>query len=198
MAWQSYPFTRLVVAGDLFERRAEPELLAPFFSWCQVQDVEFLGLTPGNHDRGLEAVPELPLSPDGFELGNWRVVHEPTTTSKRWICGHWHPCVRVGGKRVPCYVVGALGLICQRSHAMLALSVETLALPQGSITIPAMDLPPAKPAAGQALRAFARTPKVKHKAHRRKAAKVLRDLNRRPAAFRRRAFTGHYLSARIA
>ncbi len=154
-AWRAQPFARLVVAGDLFERRADADLLAPLLSWCRLHDVEFLGLTPGNHDRGLENVPELRIWPEGFEVGRWRIVHEPGTITDSWVCGHFHPCLRIQGRKIPCYVIGANRLILPAfSRDAAGVEVTALGLEKGFTVVPAVEVPPMKPAAGQLLRAL--------------------------------------------
>jgi putative SbcD/Mre11-related phosphoesterase len=108
--WQAHGgigFRRLVVAGDLFEGSVVPDLFAEFSSGMAERGIEWLGLVPGNHDRRAALADAIqPLWPDGVELGDWRVLHgdiEPSTGKR--IMGHWHPAVRVQGRKVPCFLV---------------------------------------------------------------------------------------------
>jgi metallophosphoesterase superfamily enzyme len=116
-------FRRLVVAGDLFEREARLDLLQPFVDLLEGLGVEFLGLVPGNHDRGWQKLAGvIPLYPHGMALGRWAVLHaeDPFSarenkralngssekeTASRLVSGHEHPAVRWQGRRLPCYVV---------------------------------------------------------------------------------------------
>ncbi len=93
----------LVIAGDLFERAFDPALWADLNHHLRQTGVHFDGLIPGNHDRALTG--DLPLFPDGKQLGGWLVVHgdgalPPTPT----VVGHFHPSIRHGGRKVPCYL----------------------------------------------------------------------------------------------
>jgi metallophosphoesterase superfamily enzyme len=122
-------FRRLLVAGDLFEREARIGLLKPFVELLKQLGVEFLGLVPGNHDRGWRTLAEvIPLHPNGVVVGGWKVVHaedplsarrikralngssEGSQTS-RLVLGHEHPAVRWQGRRLPCYVVAPRRLL---------------------------------------------------------------------------------------
>jgi len=44
----------LIVAGDLFERAFDPAIVVPFLEVLDRLKIRFLGLVPGNHDRGLD------------------------------------------------------------------------------------------------------------------------------------------------
>src|SRR4051812_49041620 len=52
---------QVVIAGDLFEEAYRPDLAAELGAWLKAAKVEFVGLVPGNHDRGLERNLDLPL-----------------------------------------------------------------------------------------------------------------------------------------
>ncbi len=100
-------FRRLVVAGDLFEKTFVPELHAEFRALLEGLGVEWVGLVPGNHDRAAARHAALvPLWPDGVTLGDWRVMHgDGAPGVGKCVIGHWHPCVRVEGRKLPCYLV---------------------------------------------------------------------------------------------
>lgn len=124
---------RLVIAGDLLEDGRCHGALAAFEDWLNREGIELVALVPGNHDRGLEtssqATPKLPLYPDGFLLGDWRVLHgDEAIPDGPVIQGHEHPCFRWSPRRHvvrprffdrtytpavegPCYLVGPRRLI---------------------------------------------------------------------------------------
>jgi metallophosphoesterase superfamily enzyme len=96
----------LLIAGDLFERAFDAALWSDFYLRLRNTGVHFEGLIPGNHDRALTG--DLPLLPEGKQLGSWHVVHgdgviPPTPT----VLGHFHPSIRQGGRKVPCYIAAA-------------------------------------------------------------------------------------------
>lgn len=107
-----YRVRHVVVAGDLFETRADPETAGEFLALAKRLNVD-VTLVPGNHDRGFEASPGLPLCADGFRLGRWRVVHGHGPRPRgRAVMGHFHPWLRLAGQAgVPCYLVEATTLI---------------------------------------------------------------------------------------
>lgn len=109
-AHRSLAFRRLLIAGDWFERRADAALIRPWLQSFADHKIEFLGLVVGNHDRGLESVPQLPIWPEGFQLDGWNIQHE-TEDGERTVQGHWHPSVRWQGRKVPSFVVGTSSLI---------------------------------------------------------------------------------------
>jgi putative SbcD/Mre11-related phosphoesterase len=111
-AVERYGFKRLLVAGDLFERRFEADPYQAFVAFLERQHIEWLGLVPGNHDRGVADLAALPIWPDGFRLGEWIVIHGDgaAPTGKR-VLGHWHPCVGCRGGKLPCYLVGSEELV---------------------------------------------------------------------------------------
>jgi metallophosphoesterase superfamily enzyme len=105
---------RLAVAGDLFESGPDRELAAGLLAWCAAEGVELAAVAPGNHDRGLAGVADLlPVRPDGFDLGGWRVVHgdgEPPPGPV--VQGHEHPWVRWShALSGPCYLAAPESLI---------------------------------------------------------------------------------------
>ncbi len=101
-------FRRLAVAGDLFEGGADRELVVQLLAWLIAEELELLGVVPGNHDRGLTRLADtLPLFPDGIALGAWRVVHgDAGLPDGPVVQGHWHPCLRWGRVAAPCYLIG--------------------------------------------------------------------------------------------
>jgi uncharacterized protein len=99
----------VLIAGDLFERAFDSALWSEFHDRLRNAGVHFDGLIPGNHDRALNG--DFPAYPDGKQLGPWRVVHgdgvlPPTPT----VLGHFHPSIRHGGRKVPCYLAAAARL----------------------------------------------------------------------------------------
>ena len=73
-AVKTHDIRSLVVAGDLFERGYDAELLQQFLAVLDHLHIQFLGLVPGNHDRGIEkAAPVMPLFPEGYEIGRAHV-----------------------------------------------------------------------------------------------------------------------------
>jgi metallophosphoesterase superfamily enzyme len=100
-------FERLVVAGDLFESGVHPACLREFLHVLDELEIEWAGLVPGNHDRGWEALRgDMPVFPDGIQLGPWHVMHSKPAERQRGQCvvGHWHPMTTLAGLRVPCYL----------------------------------------------------------------------------------------------
>ncbi len=89
---------RLVIAGDLLEDGRCHETLTAFRHWLRQAGIELAGVVPGNHDAGLEtslATSKLPLYPDGFSLGEWKVIHgDGAIPDGRVVQGHEHPCLR--------------------------------------------------------------------------------------------------------
>jgi putative SbcD/Mre11-related phosphoesterase len=115
VATQLAPLTRaltdgnvqsLVIAGDMFERSFDAEIWRVFRICVSRSGVRFLGLIPGNHDRGCDKAPsDLPILSDGLAVGRWQILHGdgllPTTPV---VIGHHHPCVLRRGRKIPCYL----------------------------------------------------------------------------------------------
>jgi putative SbcD/Mre11-related phosphoesterase len=100
---------RLVIAGDLFEDAAGRALVPDLLRWLAGHDLELAGVVPGNHDRGLARTDAgLPVCPDGVRLGDWLMVHgDGALPPGRLVLGHFHPCLRWGGRlAAPCYLIG--------------------------------------------------------------------------------------------
>lgn len=104
-----YGVRRLVFAGDLLEDGRCIEALAEFLAWLTEAGIELAAIIPGNHDAAVPTIPgELAFFPKGIELQGWRVVHGDAIPPRgKVIHGHFHPCLRWGGKiAAPCYLVG--------------------------------------------------------------------------------------------
>jgi putative SbcD/Mre11-related phosphoesterase len=104
----------LLIAGDMFEDGRRPDTAAELLDWLGQNQIELLGVVPGNHDRGLDqAGVSWPLYPEGVRLGGWHIVHGDGRLPRgRVIHGHVHPCLRWGKRHaVPCFLVGARRLI---------------------------------------------------------------------------------------
>jgi metallophosphoesterase superfamily enzyme len=100
---------RLIVAGDLFEESYCGPMVTQLLDWLYQRGVELTGVVAGNHDRGLEkGKDQLPLFPEGVELGGWRIVHgDGALPPGRLVLGHFHPCLRWTPRlAAPCYLVG--------------------------------------------------------------------------------------------
>jgi metallophosphoesterase superfamily enzyme len=113
-ALRLHGLTRLAVAGDLLEDGRCRDVLDDFCAWLQGAGVELVGVAPGNHDGpALLGAADLPVFPDGFDLGGWRVLHgDGSLPAGRVVCGHVHPWARWrGGAGGPCYLVGAGRLV---------------------------------------------------------------------------------------
>lgn len=97
----------VIVAGDLFERGYDADLHRQFLDVLDGLRIEFLGLVPGNHDRGVEKA-TLPLQQfaEGFDLAGWRIVHgDQPNALARVVMGHWHPAIRSRRRKLPCFLV---------------------------------------------------------------------------------------------
>lgn len=101
----------VVVAGDLFERGFDPAIYREWLGELDRLKMRFAGLVPGNHDR-IPPDADVPILPDGYELAGWRIRHgDKEMNEERVICGHWHPAVRVNGRKRPCFLVRGWSLI---------------------------------------------------------------------------------------
>ncbi len=113
-ALRRHGLTRLAVAGDLLEDGRCKEVLDEFRAWLDGAGLELVGIAPGNHDGpALPGAADLPVFPDGFDVGGWRVVHgDGPLPPGRVVQGHAHPWARWrGGAGGPCYLVGADRLV---------------------------------------------------------------------------------------
>jgi uncharacterized protein len=99
---------RLVIAGDLFEKCYCDALAAELLCWLECANVALAAVIPGNHDRGLiNHGVRLPVFVDGIRLGGWHVAHgDGKLPQRRAICGHYHPCLRLGRIMSPCFLIG--------------------------------------------------------------------------------------------
>jgi len=110
--------TRVVFLGDFLhsERSQASSTLDALARWRGARPALELTLVRGNHDQragdppadlGIEALDE-PLV-----LGGLRLCHHPRPRPGGYVlAGHWHPCVRLGGRahdrlRLPCFWFGA-------------------------------------------------------------------------------------------
>jgi uncharacterized protein len=108
-AFHIHAVRRMVIAGDLFEAGLAVEIIRPLLGWLRAASVELAAVVPGNHDRGLaRAAGLLPVHPDGFTLGRWRVVHgDSALPDGPVVQGHEHPRFRwSAGVSAPCYLIG--------------------------------------------------------------------------------------------
>jgi putative SbcD/Mre11-related phosphoesterase len=112
-AAKTLQFQGLVVAGDLFERGFDAPLATQFLDVLADLQIRFLGLVPGNHDRGVDQTDGLlPIHANGFDLNDWRIVHgDQPTDGENVVMGHWHPALRRRGYKSPCFLVGKTQLI---------------------------------------------------------------------------------------
>ncbi len=110
---QAHGIQRLVIAGDLFEDVHGRELAGELLERLLASGIDLAGVVPGNHDRGLARdACGLPLERDGVLLGDWRVLHGDGPLPRgRLVLGHFHPALRWGRLRVPCYLVSASRII---------------------------------------------------------------------------------------
>jgi uncharacterized protein len=112
-AAKTYDLRNLLVAGDLFERGYDAAVHRQFLDLLDRLRIEFLGLVPGNHDRGLDkAALPLPLFPEGYDLECWRIVHgDRAIEGTRTVMGHWHPAIFWKRGKVPCFLARGHQLI---------------------------------------------------------------------------------------
>ena len=103
----------LVVAGDLFESGLDADSIRRFRAVVDECRLRLTGVVPGNHDRGWrDFALELPMMPDGIDIGGWRIVHgDGPVSGDRILCGHHHPAWRSAGRTMPCYLVGPNRLV---------------------------------------------------------------------------------------
>jgi putative SbcD/Mre11-related phosphoesterase len=104
---------RLVIAGDLFEAGARAGLVDDLRDWLGHHRIELLAVVPGNHDRRLDNDPcGLPLFPQAFVLGDWKVLHgDGRLPAGPLVHGHFHPCLRWRGVVARCFLVGTRRLV---------------------------------------------------------------------------------------
>lgn len=114
---QRHAAARVVFLGDFLHsaRSQAPSTLGALARWRAAWPALALTLVRGNHDEragdppaalGVEVVDE-PL-----RLGMLALCHHPRPVAGAYVlAGHWHPCVRIGGRahdslRLPCYWFG--------------------------------------------------------------------------------------------
>ena len=119
---------RLVVAGDLLENSRASEYAQEFLHWLNTTKTDLAALVPGNHDRaGLRRLFGSRYFPDGYSLGDWRVVHgHGRLPAGRLIYGHHHPSLEFGREvKAPCYLVGGRSIVLP-AHSRNASGVNVL------------------------------------------------------------------------
>ena len=120
---------RLVIAGDLLETGRLPALAEDLLKWLKQTGVELAAVTPGNHDRGsLRALLGECYFPDGFSIGDWRVVHgHKRLPAGQLIYGHYHPSLDFGREvKASCYLVGRRSIMLP-AHSRNASGFNVLA-----------------------------------------------------------------------
>jgi putative SbcD/Mre11-related phosphoesterase len=103
----------VIVAGDLFERGYDRLLAEQLLEFLHAHNIAFQGLVPGNHDRGIEkASIALSIFPDGYQLAGWQIAHgdRPLEHAKT-VSGHWHPSLRRGRVKTPCFLTNGSQLV---------------------------------------------------------------------------------------
>ena len=102
-----FPFSRLIVAGDLVEshhlcRRTAADL-ATLRAWLESRQIQFTPLR-GNHDPATPASGPLTLQLDD----GWTIAHghHPLPAAPRAVTGHLHPSLKVQSVTTPCFLVG--------------------------------------------------------------------------------------------
>lgn len=106
----------LFILGDLFHSKIamNEELLAAWQAFLESTETE-IHLLLGNHDRRLlKSLAHLPMQTtiENIQLGSFLLSHEPCPDGDAVnICGHIHPCFRMGSKldrlRLPCFYFDA-------------------------------------------------------------------------------------------
>jgi putative SbcD/Mre11-related phosphoesterase len=135
---------RLVVAGDLVEsvrpwRRTAAEL-ARLRKWLDERAVRLV-LLSGNHDRGLpglirQGAAELfdgeLVFQDSLVLDGWTIVHgHCRVAAEKLIVGHFHPVLKVIGRRVPCFLANPSTIMLPAfSNNAAGLDVASAGLPR--------------------------------------------------------------------
>lgn len=107
---------RLIVAGDLVESpRPNARTAADvrrLGDWLSARSVDWT-IIPGNHDRALSGLADLPIEPTGvLNLAGWTIQHgDRPPVGDRIIIGHHHPTFRAEGFAAPCFLAGPRLLI---------------------------------------------------------------------------------------
>jgi putative SbcD/Mre11-related phosphoesterase len=114
LVFRRHQVRRLVIAGDLFESGHSAAIAGELLAWLEQHSVNLSAVVPGNHDRGIAgAAGLLPVCPDGFCVGKWRVVHgDGVLPEGPVVQGHEHLCLRwKTDVRAPCYLIGPNRLV---------------------------------------------------------------------------------------
>jgi metallophosphoesterase superfamily enzyme len=101
----------IIVAGDLFESGYDAAIFQQFLDVLAGTDLRLLGVVPGNHDRGIDKATDVPLFPAGYHLGGWRIIHGDQPQEGQMVMGHWHPAIRKGRRKAPCFLIRGRQLI---------------------------------------------------------------------------------------
>jgi len=105
---------RMVIAGDLFEAMPDLDTATGLLAWFARVGVELAAVVPGNHDGKLSGLAHLlPVCPDGFDVGGWRVLHgDGPLPDANVVYGHVHPWVRWSSLLSgPCYLVAPARIV---------------------------------------------------------------------------------------
>jgi uncharacterized protein len=112
-AARTHDIQQLIVAGDLFEHGFDPTICDQLLDALASLRIRLLGLTPGNHDRGIDkAAGDLPIFPSGFDLHGWHICHgDQPVESSQAVMGHLHPALRWKSRKSPCFLARGRRLI---------------------------------------------------------------------------------------
>ncbi len=116
-AWRREKPRGLVIAGDLVDQPGK-KLFAAIHHWFISNQLEVVGLVPGNRD-GSALASGLPLFPDGFGLGPYRVRHAFEPGIPMLLHAHEHPMVHLPAP-TPCFLLGDNRIILPAYHDRLA------------------------------------------------------------------------------
>jgi len=116
----------LIVAGDLFERGYDAAIAKEFLDVLRELRIQFIGLVPGNHDRGVAQIDDMPIFADGHEWCGWRIIHgDQACGGEKIVMGHWHPALRWRGRKTPCFLTRGTALVLPAfSHDAAGAEVE--------------------------------------------------------------------------
>lgn len=104
---------RLIVAGDLFEKKWCPDTVSQFRDFLAEARIRRLDIIPGNHDRAVpKKVDGVNIAPLGVDVGGWRVIHgHEDLQIPRTVLGHFHPRLGWSGASAPCFLVSGQSLV---------------------------------------------------------------------------------------
>lgn len=111
-AARAHTIEKVVIAGDLFERGYDADIHQQLLDVLARHSIRFIGLVPGNHDRGLDKVAQMPIFADGYDLAGWQILHgDQASTHAKTVSGHWHPALRRHGRKFPCFLMRGTHLV---------------------------------------------------------------------------------------